>query len=102
MELGEQANGEQVDLAVGGRLTISLSERPTTGFRWQPVSTGEPTLRLTGDVSQPAPGLGGTGVRVLHFEAAQPGDAHIDLAYRRAWETDAAPARRFSLRVHVA
>jgi len=101
VELGEQANGGQVEVALGAQLTVSLSERPTTGFRWQPVSTGEPALRLIGDRSQPATGLGAAGTRILQFEAAQPGEATIDLAYRRAWETDAAPARRFSLRVHV-
>jgi inhibitor of cysteine peptidase len=101
VELGEEANGEQVEVSLGAHLRITLAERPTTGFRWQPMSIGEPALRLTDDTLEPAAGLGGTGARVLQFETAQPGEALVELAYRRAWETNANPARRFSLRVRV-
>jgi len=101
VDLGEDANGTQVDVSPGAEFTIRLPERPTTGFRWQSVSTGEPTLRLTGDATEAAPGLGGTGARVLTFLADQPGEGAIELALRRAWQTNADPARRFSLRVRV-
>jgi len=102
VELGEDANGGHIDVSPGAQFEIRLPERPTTGFRWQPVATGEPTLRLTGDSLDAASGLGGTGARVLRFQAEQAGEGAIELAYRRAWETNAEPARRFSLRVRVA
>ena len=101
MELGEEANGQQVDVSLEAELTLRLSERPTTGFRWQPLSLGEPVLHMRGDDTELAAGVGGTAWRVWHFVAAQPGNGTIELAYRRAWEASADPTRRFSLRVRV-
>jgi predicted secreted protein len=99
----EQDNGTQVDLDQGANFEISLSEQPTTGFRWRITSTGEPACRLRGDTFDANPGVhGGGGTRVLQFDAIEPGLGVIELAYRRAWETSVAPARQFVLRVHVA
>jgi predicted secreted protein len=103
VQFDEQRNGNEVDLASGAEFDISLSEQPTTGFRWNVVSTGEPACRLCGDTfDADASRHGGGGARVLHFETVQPGVGVIELAYRRAWETNAAPARQFVLRVRVA
>jgi predicted secreted protein len=98
----EQDNGHQVDLTSGARFDVSLSEQPTTGFRWRVTSTGEPACRLRGDTFDADVSVhGGGGLRVLHFETAEPGTGVIELAYRRVWETSVAPARQFVLRVRV-
>ncbi|HEY1294655.1 MAG TPA: protease inhibitor I42 family protein [Chloroflexota bacterium] len=102
MQFDEQRNGDQVDLNSGTQFDVSLAEQPTTGFRWHVVDSGEPACHLSGDTFD-ANGSrhGASGVRVLHFETVEPGEGEIQLAYRRAWETDAAPARQFMLRVRV-
>jgi predicted secreted protein len=103
MQFDEQRSGERVDLTPGAEFDVSLAEQPTTGFRWHVVDSGEPACRLCGDTfAVDATRHGAAGVRVLHFETVQPGEGEIQLAYRRAWETDAAPARQFLLRVRVA
>jgi predicted secreted protein len=105
MQFDEQHNGQQVELISGAAFEVRLSERPTTGFRWRVDSSGEPACRLcedTFDTGASGPGHGGGGVRVLRFETVAPGLGVIELAYRRAWETTAAPARQFVLRVQVA
>jgi inhibitor of cysteine peptidase len=102
MQFDEQRNGDQVDLGSGTQFDVRLVEQPTTGFRWRVVGDGEPACRLCGDTfDADASRHGAGGVRVLHFETVQPGEGEIQLAYRRSWETDAAPARQFVLRVRV-
>jgi inhibitor of cysteine peptidase len=103
MEFDEQRNGDEVEIASGAEFDVSLAEQPTTGFRWNVVSTGEPACRLCGDrfdadLSRP----GAAGARVLHFETVQAGLGVIELAYRRGWEATATPARQFVLHVRVA
>lgn len=102
-QFDEQHNGQQVELSQGVAFDVSLSEQPTTGFRWRVDASGEPACRLRDDTFDAgAAAHGGGGVRVLHFETVEPGLGVIQLAYRRAWETSAAPARQFVLRVQVA
>jgi inhibitor of cysteine peptidase len=103
MQFDEQHNGEQVVLDSGTAFAVYLREQPTTGYRWRVDSSGEPACQLRGDTFDgDASGHGGGGVRVLHFETVEAGLGVIELAYRRAWETDAPPARQFTLRVQVA
>ena len=103
MQFDEQRNGDEVDLAAGAEFNVSLAEQPTTGFRWRVVSTGEPACRLSNDsFDADTSRHGAAGARVLSFETIQPGVGVIELAYRRGWETEAAPARQFVLRVRVA
>jgi len=102
MQFDEQRNGDEVDLRLGAEFDVSLAEQPTTGFRWHVVESGEPACHLCGDTfDADASRHGASGVRVLRFETVQPGEGQIQLAYRRGWETDAAPARQFKLRVRV-
>jgi inhibitor of cysteine peptidase len=103
VEFDEQRNGDQVEVAPGAELDVTLLERPTSGFRWNVVSSGEPACRLSGDrFDADTQRHGGSGARVLRFVAIQPGEGVIELAYRRSWETNTAPARRFVLGVRVA
>lgn len=103
VQFDEQDNGKQVELSSAVAFDISLTEQPTTGFRWRVDALGAPACRLCGDTFDAgSSGHGGGGVRVLHFETVEPGLGVIELAYRRAWEANVAPARQFVLRVHVA
>jgi len=103
VQFDEQRNGDEVDLTSGAEFEVSLAERPTTGYRWNVISSGEPACRIRHDSFDADTALhGGSGARILYFEAVEPGLGVIELAYRRAWEANAAPARRFVLRVRVA
>ncbi len=99
----ESQNGRSVKLAVGEFLEIVLSENPTTGYRWHFIEAGSPVCNLVQDAYEPngerVAGQG--GVHRWKFEAAQPGDCKIELAYQRSWERDAPPGRTFRLQVEV-
>jgi predicted secreted protein len=102
IEVGETENGKQVELHLDQTLRITLSETPTSGYRWYVRST-ERVVSLVRDSTVPSPpeGAGGTVVRQWDFQAQEVGTARVAFEYARAWERHAMPAREFSLSVHV-
>jgi inhibitor of cysteine peptidase len=102
VQVDESADGQEIGISVGGTLEVRLPESPTTGFRWDLVSGGQPVLEPAGEEREPAertPGSGGW--HRWRFRAEQEGMGGIELQYVRLWESDAAPARVFRLDVRV-
>ena len=93
-------DGSRRSVDVGDRVTVSLPENPTTGYRWQLRSSGEPVLEVQDDSFQTAAGPPGAGgVRRWRFRAGQEGTADLEIDYQRSWEKRA--AQTFRLRVRV-
>jgi inhibitor of cysteine peptidase len=102
VDVDEGANGTRISLPAGDSLALRLVENPTTGFRWTLVRAGEPALVPVGDETVAATGPpGSSGYHRWRFEARQPGQVTVELAYRRSWETTQLPARVFHLEVAV-
>lgn len=102
VEIDERANETRVSVPAGGSLVICLTEQPTTGFTWALVRAGEPACVPIDDRIEPAAGaVGGGGLHRWSFRAAAPGGGRIELAYRRAWQHNAPPARMFTIEVSV-
>jgi len=103
IRVDHKADNTDVALAVGQELEVTLGENPSTGFRWELLSPGEPHCGLVADnfepPSQAVPGRGGT--HRWRFKAASAGSGKIEMAYRRPMEPDQAPARTFKLSVRV-
>lgn len=99
-------NGREVALQVRQTLKVSLSENTSTGYQWvippELKSKLAPILREREEVVEPPDGPPGRpGVRLLYFEAVAPGRANLEIHYRRPWESNKLPARKFKLRVLV-
>lgn len=106
MKADDSFNGREIELRVGETLEISLSENASTGYRWtiRPESVRK-FDKILHERSQVAHGagapLGKPGTRGFYFEAVGPGAVDLDLEYRRPWEVDKTPARKFKLRIRV-
>ncbi|SRR6266516_5108472 len=102
IQFDESDNERDIELPVGGAFEICLSENPTTGFRWNFASNGEPTcMLLSNSFETAADPPGRAGSHSWHFQARQVGHGNIELVYRRSWERDKMPARRFALHVYT-
>ena len=102
VQVDRSYNGREVVLAVGDVVDISLAENPTTGFRWELAAKPGPACLLVKSTFEPAvgpPGKGGT--HHWHFQAAHSGTAEVALEYRRPWERNTPPAKRFMLSLRV-
>jgi inhibitor of cysteine peptidase len=102
LQFDERSNRSKIELNAGEEFKIILRENPTTGFRWNPISSGEPACTLLDnafDLVGNSPGNGGS--HSWHFKAVQEGLGKIEFAYRRSWEQAKQPAQSFTLSIHV-
>ncbi len=102
LQFDEHSNGSKIELNTGEKFEIILRENPTTGFRWNPISSGEPACKLLDnsfEIGGGSPGNGGS--HSWQFQAVQEGHGEIEFAYRRSWEQAKPPAQSFTLSVHV-
>ncbi|HXX76903.1 MAG TPA: protease inhibitor I42 family protein [Ktedonobacteraceae bacterium] len=94
LQFNEQADRSRIYLHVGQKFEVILQENPTTGFRWNPISSGEPVCNLLDnsfDLDENTIGSGGSHYWL--FQAVKEGSGKIDLVYSRSWEQDKPPAR---------
>ena len=101
--VSEAQSGGAVELKRGDELIVSLTENPTTGFRWAVVADARPCLSAaSSDVqSSGVSAAGAGGRRVFRFHVTGPGKCQLRLVSRQEWQPDA-PAVRFSLDIQVA
>lgn len=102
VELGADADGTTVEIAVGDDLEVALQGNPSTGFIWEPVGLDETVLQWTG-VRRFEPDstlVGAPGTIRLTFEALAPGTVTLELVYHRSFET-ADPEDTFTVTVVV-
>jgi predicted secreted protein len=90
MSIQVQAPGA-CDADVGEPVIINLDETPTTGYQWEvvdaPAGVTVEETRFEPPTSQ-APGAAGR--RTITVRATAPGQHHLHVQRRRAWEPAAA------------
>ena len=93
-------NGTEARIPVQQHFQIRLEENPTTGYQWTAPEFDAKCLRLESNTySRYDGGVGSGGLRQLEFSVLAECRATIHLAYRRSWETTAAPRRTFDLTI---
>jgi inhibitor of cysteine peptidase len=82
---------ENVELAAGGMLTVTLGSNPTTGFSWGDTAQvadasilEQMSYELVGPEDSSVVGAGGSEVWV--FKALKSGTTTVSFAYSRPWE----------------
>jgi len=103
VQVMERDNGRAIDLK-GEVLAINLESNPSTGYSWQVRGLNRNILRQVDAaewISSAPDKFGAPGTQVLRFAGVGKGRATLNLAYVRAWERGAAPAKSFSVEVNV-
>lgn len=103
LQLNESASGQQIEAHVGQTIRISLSENPSTGFRWNIEKHDPAILALQSNEYESAADavIGQPGTRHMVFVAQKPGSTVLDLAYYRPWEHVEKTATWFQIIVQV-
>jgi inhibitor of cysteine peptidase len=93
-----------------GEFSIKIESNPTTGYSWalQPPKDQEETLvkfkkqkvEEPGEESKQKP-LGAPTYEIFTFEALAPGEAVIELHYRRPWEKNVPPIKKHKVIVTI-
>ena len=101
---------QEVEVAAGNLLVVTLESNATTGFRWQlsePIDEGMLALiqskYMPGeDAEKDSPVVGAGGTEVWTFEALTAGKvATISMEYSRPWEGGEKGARTFDVTVVI-
>ena len=101
LHIDQTFNQREIAVAKLDTFELSLPENPTTGYRWEFRSNGEPVCRLVStEFDASLGGIGSGGNRRWRFQVAETGVATIKLVYQRAFETDKPPAKSFEVTVH--
>jgi len=98
-------SGSDIFLAQGEVLQVRLPSTPSTGFSWAVASNSPSVLRPAGEPKYDPPGkgaAGAAGTQTFEFRVVGGGGAFLELVYRRPFEKDAAPARRWGVFVAAA
>jgi len=95
--------GTTVEVVVGDHVQVELESNPSTGYAWVNETRETPALIAVcePEVIETTERVGAPGVMQCMFEAREPGEAVIELAYRRPWEEGAEPERVFTVTVRV-
>ena len=96
-------HGRSIEAQVGDRITVSLEENPTTGFRWAVDKNDDDVVALSSSeyAVVPRSRVGGGGQRVVTFEVRKTGASAIQLKLWRAWEGDQSVTQRFAVTLRV-
>jgi len=102
LQIDQSLDGREVNAKKLDKLELSLPENPTTGYRWDLKSRGEPVCKLD-DTHYDAPtgAVGRGGTRRWEFSVVATGITTIQLEYRRSFESSEPATRTFSLKVQA-
>jgi predicted secreted protein len=103
IEVGENKNGQQIELLRGQTLRVTLPEVRTAGFRWSLRASEQHILTpLADDTDAESAAPGGAAQHHWDFRAERAGTTELDFEYDRPWARAAAAARTFTVSVRVA
>jgi inhibitor of cysteine peptidase len=104
VDIDDSQDGGSLMVFQGDVVKVRLRSTPGTGYSWQVAHIDNAVLQeKSAPVFVPPPQNipGAEGHLVFNFLAVASGSSTLQLAYKRPWEKDAAPARTFSIDVKV-
>lgn len=100
--IDQKNNNSTLDVSVGDIVLITLSENPTTGYRWQPNRVDEEIILLKDSkYDTSGNGIGSGGIRTFTFEARSTGTTKVSCDLRREWEKEKKSIQQFQVFIQV-
>jgi inhibitor of cysteine peptidase len=102
----DKDNDGKVTVKKGGLLLVKLKVQGGTGFTWVVAKNDEKALALDGKpttekIEGENPRPGGPALLVFKFKAETEGETKLALDYKRPFEKDKEPAKKYMLTVIV-
>ncbi|MCR5225574.1 MAG: protease inhibitor I42 family protein [Alphaproteobacteria bacterium] len=94
---------QNVTVKLGDVVIIKLEENLTTGYSWQMDIPETDIVKVQENkyIASNTDLVGAGGVHKWNLKATTPGTVKITAAYRRPWEKNTPPARRFVCKITV-
>jgi inhibitor of cysteine peptidase len=100
----DSSSGKQIDIAIGGTLTVTLDSNQTTGFSWELKEIGDTNILQKMDSKYVAPTsnmVGAGGKEVWNFKALKGGTTTLSMDYSQPWAGGQKDVKSFNLTVAV-
>ncbi len=98
-------SGQEVEIAVGGSLTVTLKSNASTGFQWVLVNIGDETVlekvANTYEAPEDTGMVGAPGKEIWTFTTLEKGTSTISMEYSQPWENGTQAAETFDLTIVV-
>lgn len=104
VSVNESSSGKQVELFVGGILTVTLDSNATTGYSWELTGISDTGVLEKTDNKYEAPTsglMGAGGKEVWTFKALKAGTTTLSMDYSQPWVGGQKGSNSFSLTIVV-
>ena len=104
VSVNESSSGKQVELFVGGTLTVTLDSNATTGYSWELAGISDTGVLEKTDNKYEAPTsglMGAGGKEVWTFKALKAGTTTLSMDYSQPWVGGQKGSNSFSLTIVV-
>jgi inhibitor of cysteine peptidase len=103
--LTDKDDGATVTVKSGVPVVVSLESNPTTGYGWMIVSTDKTFGYPEEAFVAASPAIGSGGTEKFTWKTSSPlsmvGSHTVHLEYKRAWEKNVAPLKKFAFTVDI-
>src|SRR5688500_10414581 len=89
----------KIEAVKGEKFTLSLREKPTTGFNWRPIFDNK-NLELVSeeyDTNNLRPGS--SSIHKFIFKGLEKGEYHLKMIYQRDWENIPVNQKLFLIKI---
>ncbi len=98
-------SGQQVEVAAGGSVTVTLESNASTGFQWELVSISDEAVlekvANTYEAPEDTGMVGAPGKEIWTFSALKKGTSTISMEYSQPWLNGTKAAETFDLTIVV-
>ncbi|KEG09477.1 hypothetical protein DQ04_05151020 [Trypanosoma grayi] len=108
LTLTKDDNGTTVRVALGDAIRINLQSTPSTGYQWtcescQKMGEHNKAYAITSEFKHHQAVMpGAAGVQLITVTPKVAGEHELIFDYVRGWERNAAPVKRFAVKMVVA
>lgn len=102
-KLTKENNGQKLSMGVGDKITITLPEHSTAGYRWLVAQLDTNVMAKLEDkyLGPKSKNMGASGERKFTLRALNSGNTDVVLEEKRSWETEEKPVSTFEINVLI-
>jgi len=103
IDVNETDDGNSIVLPMDTTLRVVLTEKPSTGYRWQVEDKSSGCLEMVFQEfsAKHSQMIGAPGLAVFYFKPIKPGRCTLILKLWRSWEGDKSTVKWFQITVSI-
>jgi len=102
-KLTKENDGQQLSVSVGDKITVTLLEHSTAGYRWSITQLDTNVISTLEDkyIRPKSKNFGAAGERKFTLQAMNPASTDVVLEEKRPWEAEEKAVSKFKINVLI-